>query len=88
LKTGNHKILAKKKIAHLSAFLRSRYHIKYIPDKKDELTAIAKRTTIPGNLLETLSQITTELNGHDPISNTRLADINQFVDAFYKKMAR
>jgi hypothetical protein len=86
LKTGNHRILAKKKMAHLSAFLRSRYHIKYIPDKREELNAIAQRTSIPCELLEKLLLIISEINGHDSISNARLAYINEFVDAFYERV--
>lgn len=88
LKTGNHKIVARKKIAHLLAFLRNRYRIKSIPREEQDLIAMAQRTSIPQDLLTGLSQLVIELNGRAVITNSRLIYINQFVDAFYEKVKR
>jgi hypothetical protein len=86
MKTGNHSIMARKKAAHLLAFLRNHHKIKSFPLAKVEMETIAKRTAIPGDLLEQLSRLITEIKARGPVSSARLIYINQFIDRFYKQV--
>jgi hypothetical protein len=86
MKTANHKIMARKKAAHLMAFLRMHYRIKSFPLVQADAHGLAKRMSLPGDLLEQASHVIAEINAGGPVSSTRLIYINQFIDRFYEQV--
>jgi hypothetical protein len=88
MKTGNHKIVARKKTAHLMAFLRSNYKIKSFPLVKEEMDTLSRRTGVSRDLLDQLSQLITDISAPSSVSSARLVYINQVIDRFYQQAKR